>query len=130
MTNNKQDDLVERVVNAMWDVPIPGRTIQDYTNASVMRKYRTLARAAINAMQPVGWQPIETAPKDGTRFWGKDGDDAIAMLWHSEFDAFVSSWREMTFAKRYGGGTRLHSPEKHYPTHWMPLTALPQEATQ
>src|SRR5690606_8002153 len=43
-----------------------------------------------------GWRPIETAPKDGTRFWGKIGDDAIAMLWHPKFNAFVSAWRRMT----------------------------------
>lgn len=74
------------------------------------------------------WQSIETAPKDGTRFWGKVDDDAIAMLWHPAFDAFVSSWHRMTMAPGYTiNGKRFedHSPTKHDPTHWMPLPEPP-----
>jgi hypothetical protein len=70
------------------------------------------------------WQPIETAPKDGTRFWGKVGDDAIAMLWHPAFEAFVSSWRVMTMHNGWtidGKTSQEHSPVKHQPTHWMHL---------
>lgn len=74
----------------------------------------------------MSWQPIETAPKDGTWFWGWIDPDAISMRWHDEFNAFVSSWREMTFAKTYGGGKRLHSPVTHTPAHWMPLPEPPE----
>ena len=77
------------------------------------------------------WQPIETAPTDGTRFWGKVGDDAIAMLWHPEFDAFVSSWRQMTMAPGYtmnGKSVVSHHPEIHKPTSWMPLPKPPVES--
>jgi len=75
------------------------------------------------------WQPISTAPKDGTKFWGRSGEDAIAMFWHPKFNAFVSSFRIMTmhngctFAD--GSTEREHSPEAHEPTHWMPLPAPP-----
>jgi hypothetical protein len=81
------------------------------------------------------WQPIETAPKDGTRFWGKVDDDAIAMLWHDKFQSFVSSWRCMTMAPGYlwqakGSDEWVtehhHSPVTHDPTHWMPLPAPPE----
>jgi hypothetical protein len=76
------------------------------------------------------WRPIETAPRDGTRFWGNVGDDAIAMCWHPAFDAFVSSWRRMELAPGYtyadtGLSYQDHSPEKHNPTHWMPRPAPP-----
>lgn len=73
-----------------------------------------------------GWRTMETAPKDGTLFWGRDGNDAIAMLWHDDFEAFVSSWRQMTFAAAYGGGVRNHSPDIHRPSHWMPIPAPPK----
>jgi hypothetical protein len=79
--------------------------------------------AALEAMQ---WRPIdESTPRDGTLFWGRIDDDAIAMQWHPHFEAFVSSWREMTFAPAYGGGSQLHSPVTHAPTHWKPLDAPP-----
>ena len=70
------------------------------------------------------WRDISTAPKDGTQFWGKDGDDAIAMLWHDEFGEFVSSWREMSFAPSWSGGTRLHSPVIHNPEYWLNIDSM------
>ena len=72
------------------------------------------------------WQDISAAPKDGTRFWGRCGDDAIAMFWHPKFGQFISSFRRMqlhngaTFAD--SGETHSdHSPVVHKPTHWQPL---------
>jgi uncharacterized protein YqjF (DUF2071 family) len=73
------------------------------------------------------WQPAETAPKDGTRFWGRVDDDAIAMFWHPHFGEFISSCREMVMANGWafedGSKSKLHSPEVHKPTGWMPLPA-------
>lgn len=77
------------------------------------------------------WQPMSTAPVDGTRFWGSVGDDAIAMLWHEEFQAFVSSWRQITMAPGFtidGRTEQNHSPVVHRPKGWMPLFAPPAEA--
>lgn len=71
------------------------------------------------------WQPIELAPKDGTWFWASYDGDAISVRWHDTFESFVSSWREMTFAENYGGGTKLHSPTTHAPAYWMPRIAPP-----
>lgn len=70
------------------------------------------------------WYPIETVPRDGTRFWGKVEDDAIAMMWHETFGQFVSSWRRMTMAPGYtinGEEYEDHSPVVHYPEAWMPM---------
>lgn len=78
------------------------------------------------------WQPIETAPKDGTRFWGNVGDDAIAMFWHSTFGEFVSRFNRMTMAPGYtidGAAFKDHSPQIHKPTGWMPIPAPPDQRT-
>ena len=94
---------------------------------------RETAPAAIAAWnrRASGWQSISTAPRDGTRFWGNVGDDAIAMCWHEGFAAFVSSWRRMELALGYtcadtGLSYHDHSPEKHNPTHWQPLPPAPE----
>jgi hypothetical protein len=71
------------------------------------------------------------APRDGTtRFWGLVGDDAIAMLWHPGFGAFVKSWRRMTLANGMtfadtGLAYQDHSPEVCEPTAWRLLPAPP-----
>lgn len=71
------------------------------------------------------WQPIETAPKDGTWFWALVDLDAINVRWHDGFNEFVSGWRQMTFAKSYGGETMDHSPDIVKFDHWMPLPQPP-----
>jgi len=70
------------------------------------------------------WQPIETAPKDDEKIWGYCGEDAIAIFWHPKF-GWVSEFRRMTMAPGYlinGKEYEDHSPTKHEPTHWAPIT--------
>lgn len=62
------------------------------------------------------WQPIETAPKDGTKFlaypvFGKPCE--VHIVWWEKL-VRVSGWRAM-----FG----VWSPRE--PTHWMPLPAPP-----
>ena len=77
------------------------------------------------------WQPIETAPKDGTWvlltggviFYGWDGDDfPDCVVGQYVSDQYVSEdkWQ---FAW-YDGGCY---GEYEHPTHWMPLPAPPKE---
>lgn len=77
------------------------------------------------------WNPaMDAAPKDGTKFWGRVGDDAISMFWHPQFEAFISSFRRMTMARGYtfgdGATHKDHSPVVHNPTAWMPLPSPPE----
>ena len=85
------------------------------------------------------WQDISTAPKDGTAFigafWSIRWADShrrgeVVRCWYQpEFEAFISSCREMTLAAGYtfdGGATRkLHSPVIEPISHWMPLPTPP-----
>ena len=72
------------------------------------------------------WQPIETAPKDGTRIlawayregWQQDGPAQVVSAWHS------GRWCIMGAT-----GRDRHWPDVKdscNPTHWMPLPPPPR----
>lgn len=84
-------------------VMIPAETI---LNAEAEAKDRAAARARDD------WQPIETAPKDGTR----------VLVWHPY-------WNAASTAQWYGTDWRIVYDLKPFvsqPTHWRPLPAPPR----
>lgn len=66
-----------------------------------------------------GWQPIETAPRDGTWIW----------CWHKEHRWQRVGMRSATSGPRwYYSGTGFSAQyADDAPTHWRPLPAAPQE---
>ena len=72
-----------------------------------------------------GWRPIETAPKDGTRFIGWDGEEVF--LCHSQ--KFYEKWPHQeggpTF--RHGWvGVYEYSIDQKRPIGWIPLPPAPE----
>jgi len=71
-----------------------------------------------------GWQPIETAPKDGTEVllfgradWlGNGSDEDAPQIIIGVFDDYLEEWSSKT-----------NNPysDDIYPTHWMPLPSAP-----
>ena len=72
------------------------------------------AAAALEAYRKEGWQPIETAPKDGTPILlGAEPNE------DGPFSIILGCW--------YKDGWYCWTPEKHiWPTHWMPLPQSPK----
>lgn len=74
------------------------------------------------------WQPIETAPKDGTEIIVWDGGRADMVRWQDyEFQNSGASWcmaRGDTAHEGYVGYYGVHMVEN--PTHWMPLPDAPK----
>lgn len=71
------------------------------------------------------WQPIDTAPKDGTVILGYEKRGIVSMYWETYFirpEGEVFGFWEL-------GVEEEESDDMWTPTHWMPLPPPPQEAT-
>lgn len=85
---------------------------------------------------PMTWQPIETAPKDGTELIGWRDDCGVILIRWTSCDAFMSEreiessrmdeetlFQQDWFCADFIAGCRLDGSET--PTHWMPLPPAP-----
>ena len=61
------------------------------------------------------WEPIDTAPKDGTRFLATDGVNVTVIEWR----AYFGRWEGLT------GWNHLYGERWAGPSLWMPLPAPP-----
>lgn len=82
-------------------------------------------KAAADLIEHQSWQPIETAPRDGTRIliWfvhsnAKFSDDPVGHGWEAAHEAH---WIDHN-----GGGWTWHGLAGS-PTHWMPLPESPTQ---
>jgi hypothetical protein len=75
---------------------------------------------------PITWQPIETAPKDGS----------IALLYFPDGTLGIGTWLHKKVmvngqtVSDHQYWSRLHSNQPvrdfDYPTHWLPVPPLPE----
>lgn len=73
-------------------------------------------KAELAKPEPVGfakWEPIETAPKDGTE-----------ILLFALFDIGLCYWSDKMDSWTWGAGNRFNLP-----SHWMPLPEIPSKCT-
>jgi hypothetical protein len=71
-------------------------------------------KARIEALErELGWQPIETAPKDGTRVLATDGVNVTVVEWK----VYNGRWEKLT------GWNHLYGAEWNGPVAWRPLPA-------
>lgn len=68
------------------------------------------------------WQPIETAPKDGTAFLATDGDDHSIVKWDKRRGWVAMGDGFLAIASQGDTWTSYIEP---LPTHWMPLPKPP-----
>ena len=92
-------------------------TVGDYDDAVL--RYRRAKTHAIEVMRLSEWQPIETAPKDGTLVlvahpvtMRSDTDQIVRVAWMKDglWASHPSCWLV----------------NEHMPTHWMPLPPAPE----
>ena len=116
---------VESIVTMAVAKEIESRKAAQLENADLKER---LARSGIEQRRAVaaereecGWQPIETAPKDGTQILAyihiDDGDIGV-MKW-MDFGQGLALW---VWSDELMGEV---DPDPYQPTHWMPLPPPP-----
>lgn len=90
--------------------------------------HRQAMKVALEAAAAARWQPIESAPKDGTIIdvWldGCSKDDMEFYCTKGTYRSPGWSWVRGKF--RPCGGLGVQVPTFVYPTHWMPLPKPPK----
>lgn len=119
------DADVERVARAIYTSVLAGAGCEAALNErppEVREIWASAAGAAIAAMS--GWQPIETAPKDGTKI--------LVFTIHGELE--LSDWYKIETPEYVEVSEGLYRKEmrefssgwnSNHPTHWMPLPEPP-----
>lgn len=128
---DQSEEMIEAVARAIYDATHGGirncwqwdQQWEDHQEAGRERYYKE-ARAALTAMQPLlaqGWQPIETAPRDGTFIlaWCVH-PYASSMTSPEDYVGPVIAW----WIDHNGGGWVWHGHLGNF-THWRPLPAPP-----
>ena len=73
---------------------------------------------------PAQWQPIETAPKDGTHILLSDGERVSVGAWASDMDYGADYEGQLGVATWWAVDL---GPNNDRPTLWMPLPAAPTQ---
>jgi Lar family restriction alleviation protein len=102
---------------AMQQLPIDNISDEDFIKAKRLVDAEASAAAIAAWNQRSAWQPIETAPRDGTQILGWDGD-ARQIVWWCEGGRWISDKLQ-----------EYHLGEREDPTHWQPLPSPPTTLT-
>lgn len=80
-------------------------------------------------MHKATWQPISTAPKDGTKILISEGGELYAAWWDDKFNTTVFKNGGIKHRGAWTDGAVLsfgYEETKSYkPTHWTPLPQAP-----
>lgn len=100
------------------DAILSGEPIQDEEETAIRA-----IEAALRLSAGADWQPIETAPKDGSAFLGCSDHmldtEGHPLMWACRFDGYMGYFRSNTD----------HEPLYDL-THWQPLPAAPTLADE
>jgi hypothetical protein len=118
MSDESMVELVARAIAAEFD-GADGETWDAHEG-----QFKAAARAAIAAMP--GWQPISSAPRDGTKvdLWLRIDASPMSMGWSDEFRV-PEAWFEGGRWFHYRESGAKSELETRYITHWRPLPDPP-----
>ena len=125
---DKRKEMYDNVGDSLGDSNFTKRIMRNDIALSLAKA----ALEAAEAVRPSGWQPIETAPRDGTEIIITNGYEVYTAKYYKGIVLNDKPW----FAKSADGELfndgydHENAPIYMYrPTHWQPLPELPEEIT-
>jgi Protein of unknown function (DUF551) len=93
-----------------------------------IKAQRDELREKLEQRKPLtGWQPIETAPRDGTEILMTNGVDVSSGQWFSEYGGTFDRDGAPNCDERDAGWMDWSGGMQPDPTHWMSLPTPPIE---
>jgi hypothetical protein len=79
-------------------------------------------------MEKREWQPIATAPRDGTEILICNPEYNVVLTVRANDVWWIGSWNNKDVIERVGEAAIYLASPWFDPTHWMPLPKLPEAA--
>jgi hypothetical protein len=115
------ETLMRGELEQVCDQPATGYPCQRCGKASNMHTFKRILAAARADERARAWQPIGTAPKDGSEFLAYC---VHGMLGPPQFTREIAWWVPAPRGYSYGG--RFATRTGNIPTHWQPLPSPPE----
>jgi len=109
---SRVQQLEQQLIDAKRVITDLQRQIHDHDTRRVAAMQQAAALA--EELKRYEWQPIETAPKDGTEILAHDEDDNVFIAF---FCPYIKSWVS-NISNAFG--------QEEHPTHWIPLPEPPK----
>ena len=109
-TLREQVEKLTKELDNVKQVEFP-RRVQKVTDALKRKHEKELAAAPTSPVSEDRWQPIETAPKDGSKFlaWRRYSTIPLIVFYNAEYDQYECNDGNLVFSL----------------THWRPLPEAP-----
>ena len=127
MTDEETDRMAD-LTRKLADTAIDYKKLRRRWAEVSQSNYQRAKSAEAKLAQAQTWQPIETAPKDGTTFFAYwpdhlgNGSECVVTTW---FGPWATGSSELVFQTAFEW-----ADESNNPTHWMPHLAPPAPPTQ
>ena len=125
-TKEEWADRALRAERKLADTAIDYKKLRRRWAEVSQSNYQRAKSAEAKLAQAQTWQPIETAPKDGTKFFAYwpdhlgNGSECVVTTW---FGPWATGSSELVFQ------TAFEWAHERNPTHWMPHAAPPTQDT-
>ena len=133
MTDQRAIEIAEQIQQkaVIFGTPDHPTRFLNLVAQSIIQQYgdERAAAARLDALEKMQWQPIETAPRDGTRVLLVTKYKLVCEAFYSTPEKHIKggSPPQYGWCTSYNEDDPFYNSYEENPTHWMPLPTPPQD---